>query len=323
MEIRLPRYHRIYEQLYENPIMPLYKITKSTNISRSTISRYLEEMYELSIIKGPLIFVKPAQNCCHYANFLQFDYPLDVYRGLKGFPHIINRTVYAGKWNILLICDHLMNFPMLRGFRKSIVQGVKGVTYLPKVTSFDWDTAMKKIDYVLTPPTKKSTLFEKIPFNPWNEKEWKLYHSLKSNVRQKIMPILKACRVRFERYQKWISALPTVANIYPAFYPQGQEKYFAFDFLFESRYHKQLADILGMLPSTSVFFSVNEYLMARLHFLDKKELDDLFDVIFRLKDERFFTHFNHAVVISPVRKKTSQRGDVSGKTFKSTLKVER
>lgn len=300
---RLPRYHRIYERIYENPTIPLYKITKSTSISRSTISRYLAEMYELSIFKGPMLFVKPAHNRCQYANFLQVDYPLEVYRGFHRFPHVAHRTIYAGRWNILLICDQPMNFSVLRGFKKCIVQGAKGVTYLPKVTSLEWDTSMKKINHVLAPPTEKTTLYEEIPFNPWDEKEWKLYHSLKFNTRQQVMPILKACGVRFDQYQKWILTLSEVANVHPAFYPHGLDKYIAFDFLFKSEYHKQLAGILGMLPSTSVFFSVDDYLLARLHFLDKKELDDLFHLIFQLREEKFYTNFCHAVVISASRRK--------------------
>jgi len=48
------------------------------------------------------------------------------------------------------------------------------------------------------------------------------------------------------------------------------------DSLFDSVYQKQLTDILGMLLCTSMFFSVGEYLFARLSVVNKKEKDDFF-----------------------------------------------
>ncbi|MBU7012662.1 MAG: winged helix-turn-helix domain-containing protein [Theionarchaea archaeon] len=56
----LDGYFQIYEQIYEDPFIPLYQITKNTKVSRSTVSRYVKEMYELSILQGPFISVKPT-----------------------------------------------------------------------------------------------------------------------------------------------------------------------------------------------------------------------------------------------------------------------
>lgn len=112
------------------------------------------------------------------------------------------------------------------------------------------------------------------------------------------MPILKECRIRYERYQKWFSSLEEFAYLYTAFYPQGIDNYFMFDFLFQSQYQKQLATILGMLPSTSIFFSVGDYLLARLALLNKKEKDDLFSLIFHLGEQGYFADFYPATVVS-------------------------
>ncbi|MBU7046179.1 MAG: hypothetical protein HXS54_07040, partial [Theionarchaea archaeon] len=71
-----------------------------------------------------------------------------------------------------------------------------------------------------------------------------------------------------------------------------------FDFLFRTEYQKQLADILGMLPSTSLFFSVGPYLMARLSLLSKNEKDELFSFIYSLGEEGYFTDFHQASVVS-------------------------
>jgi hypothetical protein len=86
---RLAAYYAIYDQMYENPGIPLYEIAQHTKIPRSTVSRYLAEMYASSVLKGPIICVKPAHNYWNYAHFLTFENPLTVYRRIKGDRRII------------------------------------------------------------------------------------------------------------------------------------------------------------------------------------------------------------------------------------------
>ncbi|MBU7015876.1 MAG: winged helix-turn-helix domain-containing protein [Theionarchaea archaeon] len=298
IEKRLPKYHKIYEQIYEDPSIPLYQIMKNTGISRSTVSRYLIEMYGLSILKGPLIFVKPAQNYHQYAAFLKFEHPLRAYQGFKGFPSLYSRSVLVGAWNIMVVCEKFMNFSSLKGFRDCLLHEAKGVTYVPKVASFDWDTSLEKMYSSLFHPRGKSSLYHEIPHNHWEKEEWTLATRFKHNIRTHAMPILKESGIRFEKYQKWFSSLRAYAHMYTAFYPYGLDQYFVFDFLFRTEHQKQLVDILGMLPSSSLFFSVDSYLLARLSLLNKKEKDELFSFILDLGEEGYFTDFHCASVVS-------------------------
>ncbi len=299
---RLPKYYRIYKQIFENPSMPLYQMTKSTGISRSTISRYAIEMYEFSILKGPLIFIKPAHNYHQYSAFCSFENPLPTYKSFSGFPHVVYRSLNAGDWNLLLISEKLMDFSLLKGFRQCIAQGKKSVTCLSKVTSLEWNRSMEKMHNAVSSPTGKSTLYEEIPLLPWKKEEWTLYHMFRHNMRIQTMPILKKCRIGFERYRKWATDLPKYTCTQPAFFPHGLKKYFVLDFLFKSQYHKQLADILGMLPSTTIFFSTDRCLFVRLALLNKNQQDDLFTLIYELEDRGYFTRFYYAMAISASEK---------------------
>lgn len=295
---KLPKYYKIYEQIYNTPDTPLYQITKNTGISRSTVSRYLREMYGLSIIRGPMLFLKPAQNYHQYACLLKFSNPMNAYSHFAGFPHVRNRTLCAGTWNIMLICERIMDFSHLKGFQKSVLQGVKGATYLPKVSYLNWDSSMNKIYNMLSLPEAKSVLYEEIKENSWEYPEWTLFDYFKNDIRKQAMPVLKEYTIRFERYQKWMSRLQEVALIQTAFYPRGMDTYIIFDFVFKSDYHRQLADILGKLPSTSLFFSVGSYFFVRLFLLNKREKDELFSLLFRLGELDFFTDFYYTVVVA-------------------------
>jgi len=82
-----------------------------------------------------------------------------------------------------------------------------------------------------------------------------------------------------------MSELSRFACMETAFFPHGSKKNLFYDFLFESDYHKELAYILGMLPSTCAFFSVGNHLFARLSLVDREQEYDLFSLVHQLKDK--------------------------------------
>jgi len=147
-------------------------------------------------------------------------------------------------------------------------------------------------------PEKKSTVYQEVSCIFWDEKEWKLYFTLWGNIKMQTMPVLREHHISFEKYQKWISQLTDITFIKPLFYPFGVDSYFMIDFLFESVYHRQLASIFGMLPSTSVFFSVGNNFFARLCVLNKKEYNELLSFIHVLGKTGYFTAVYQANVIS-------------------------
>jgi hypothetical protein len=182
----------------------------------------------------------------------------------------------------------------LKGSEKCILQGRKGVTSLSKVDSLDWDQSSESIHSALSPPAKKSILYEEIPAINWNTEEWTLYDKFKYNIRAEAEPILKECEIDYDQYEKWLVKLPEVAVIQPAFYPEGLDNYSLVDFLFRSQYEEQLATVLGMLPSTSVFFCVDDYLFARLSVLKE---NDLISLISELKEKGYFTEYHHSTAV--------------------------
>jgi hypothetical protein len=295
-EKKLGDYYRIYEEIFKEPIEPVQKIAQNTEISKNTVSRYLTEMYESSILRGPAIFLKPAKNYYQYVYFLAVDDPLSAYESLAGSRHVISISIECGQWNSLVISEKVVDFSGLKGSEKCILQGKKGVTSLSKVDSLDWDQSLESISSVLSPPPKKFILYEEIPAITWTTKEWTLYDKFKHNVRVQAVPILRTCKINHQQYQKWLSQLPEVAVIQPAFYPAGLDNYSLVDFLFRSQYEEQLATVLGMLPSTSLFFCVGNHLFARLSVPSKRE-EDLALLITELKDKGYFTEYHQSTAV--------------------------
>jgi DNA-binding Lrp family transcriptional regulator len=272
-------YHTLYEQVYENPLVTCKNIAEKTGIPLEKCYQYLKDMYEKSILRGPVLSVKPAPNYCHYAYFLMVKDPL-IFCEILEREHIVYLSISSGKWNIMAITDACIDFLLVPQVRECILMGVKSATYCPKVVVIDFEESVKRIQDKITSEGKmrkeKTTLYEEIPINPWDEEEWRLYHTFRKNARCNIAAKLKECSVSPTKYRDWISRLDQFVLIQPAYYPGGLTNYGALDIIFNSHYHQQIADILGLLPSTSLYFSFDEYLFARLFLLNRDEIDEVF-----------------------------------------------
>jgi len=290
---KLKKHFRIYEQIYENPLISRSEISENTGLTRETVARYLDEM-DSTVIHGPSISLKPAPNYREYAYFLTFENQLTAYEEL-----IENSLVTAGigHWNVSFTSEKCIDTSQLE-CKECFLKKVKGETFLSKVTTLDWDESMKKMHSMLHLPQEKSVLNENIPSIPWQRFDWAFYRKFRNNVRAPVDHVLGELGISRKRYRRWLSSLSDVANVQPAFYPLGMDKYHTFDFLFKSEYQKSLVEIFGMLPSTSLFFSVDEYLFARLSFLSNREMQQLILFIYKMKEEGFYSDVYSMMVVA-------------------------
>ena len=270
--------YTLYQLVYEDPLISCFSLAEKTGIQKRKVQKYLMEMYEKSILKGPRISVKPAQNYHEYAYFVNVDNPLKAYNGLKG---VVYENISCGSWNLLLITVERIDFFSLPGFKECILEGRKSATHASKVVVQDFEESLKRIEALKLEEAHEleMTLYKEIPLNSWDTEEWKLYRTFRNNIRMDTTQILKECLISHAKYKTWISSLDQFALIQPAFYPKGLENYYSVDFLFHSLHQQQIKDILGLLPSTSLFFSVNDSIFVRLFFQNKKEESSVFALI--------------------------------------------
>jgi len=96
---------------------------------------------------------------------------------------------------------------------------------------------VKRIRDKITTPKEKTTLYEEIPINPWDEEEWRLYYTFRKNARCNIAAKLKECSVSQSKYRNWISRLDQFALMQPAFYLGGLKQYCIVDMDMEVNNH--------------------------------------------------------------------------------------
>ena len=68
---------------------------------------------------------------------------------------------------------------------------------------------------------EKTTLYEKISKNPWDQEEWRLYNVFKENARCNSAEKLKELLISPTKYKNWVSRLDQFVLMQPAYYPGG------------------------------------------------------------------------------------------------------
>ncbi|MGC1121120.1 MAG: hypothetical protein WBA22_08495 [Candidatus Methanofastidiosia archaeon] len=300
----LHTYHQIYDQVYENPFSSVEDIAGILHMSLDDVDRNLNTMYHSSLLQEPVISVKPASQYRMYSYFLKMDNPFASYREvLQG--SYISKSWAAGHWNLMVITHETVDVAGLNGVRKCVYSGKKGGTYISKCVHTDWDHAMKDIFSRMNTPGRKTVFYEEVPALSWDQEDWMLYHAFRLNARREHTPVLQELNIDCEKYRRWLSTLPAVAYIQPAFCPYGWDTCGTLDFLLKSDFQPQVVDILGLLPCSGVFFSTGDSLLARLFVKEKEEIKEVDRIIRYLLKFGYVTDYLTSLVMS-----TCHRGDV-------------
>jgi hypothetical protein len=294
MDDSLYTYHRIYDQLYENPFVPVEDIALTLEMSEADVNTYLDGMYQSTILLGPVISLKPASDYHVYCYFFKTNDPKNLQRSFQ--ESVVSTSRGSGNWNVMVITDKEMDF--IAGTGDCIHSGKKGGTFISKVTQLDWDHSLKDISSRIHPPDAKSIAYEEAPPLNWGEKEWMLYHAFRLNVRQDPGPILTKLKIDFEIYQNWLSSLPMAAYTQPAFNPHGFSKCGMFDFLLKSEYQKQIITILGLLPCSCAFFSAGDFLLVRFFLTWPGEAKKVDTTLWYLEKYGYCTDWLRSFVLS-------------------------
>jgi hypothetical protein len=293
---KIKKYYTIYEQVYETPIISVYDLSLCTGISRNTVSGYIKQMYENTIMVGPHLQLKPAPNYTEYLYLVKVSDPLSVYDELKLLPHVLYHASSFGDWNILVVTDNHMDFSQVTGFQTIVYQGKKGYTCTPKVELKTWQKSFEEIHNYLRKFTPHVNHKEKMltPVLTWTKNEWKLYHAFRDNLRQKITPLLRKINVRYDVYVKWMKSLHTYCTIHTGFYPGGHQDHMGYSFLFDTRYPETVRSLFSLLPCTSMIIEVDSHLLVTIPVKFPEIERALLCMVNDMKTKKIIAGFSHA-----------------------------
>jgi hypothetical protein len=309
---RLRVYHSIYEQIYREGQIPIWKISQNTGLPRSTTSRYVSEMYEQKILVGPYLSMRAAPDYREYVYLVNFRNPQKKFPGLSHFPSVINCALTFGDWNTYLVTSQPLDVPRMHGFHELVLMEEKYVTITPKTEFTTWDVAFSKAYEVMSVRSPGNLIREVAPALDWGEEQWKMYDGFSPNLRRIAAPTLKESGIRYESYRAWKEELETHCTIHTEFYPESYDLYNHHCFLVKSSCERQVLDVVSCLPSTCRVMEMEDHLLIFISTISVAVLKRLIVLMMNMKTLGLLDDLKYASVLKeahrPIRSKSHTEG---------------
>jgi hypothetical protein len=283
---KLERCHRIYEQLHQDPLMPVYEIARNTDLSRNTVSKYLHEMLDQTSLLGPYLRMKATPTYKEYVYLANFSDPKRKFTALSCFPSVLDVVHTFGDWTTLLVTNQPLDITKMYGFQDLVLSEYKYSTITPKTEFTSWNAAFAKASKILEDPGPPSRLKRELaPHLDWGEDQWKIYSTFNLNMRKIVTTSLKKVLVRYETYITWKEDLNTYCTVHTGFYPRPYSQYTGHWFLFSSWYESLVVKVFGCLPVTPCIVETGHHLLVFVNTVSSSTLKRLTDLVVDMKSE--------------------------------------
>jgi hypothetical protein len=295
---KLERCHRIYEQVYQDSLMPVYEIARNADLSRNTVSKYLQEMVSQTSLLGPYLRMKPTPTYREYVYLTNFSDPKRKFAALSCFPLVLDVVHTFGDWNTLLVTNQPLGITRMYGFQDLVLSEYKYSTITPKTEFISWKAAFAKASKILEDPNSPSQLKRELaPHLNWGEDQWKIYSIFNQNMRKTVTTSLKKVLVRFETYVEWREDLNTHCTMHTGFYPRSYSQYTGHWFLFSSLYESLVAKVFSCLPVTPCIVKTEHHLLVFVNTISSSTLRKLTDLIVDMKSDGLVEDVKYGMVL--------------------------
>ena len=299
-EKKLRKYYKIFEQVYEEPLITYGDIGENTNITRNTATKYLKYIYEHQILVGPQMCMRPAVNYAEYVYLMDFRYPFVTVNNVKRFKHVLYAAVAMGGWNCTVITDKPMDFSEVVGFKRMVLTKKKRLVHTPKPVFSTWKNSFRNVcEYIDAFAPKGAHCNDYLDsVIPWGKDEWRLYYAFKSCIRKKLMPTLGEIGVRYERYKKWKKGIWDFCTFHTRFYPDGYEEYLNYCFLLDTDYKESVIQLFSLFPTTPFAMQVGNHLLVLVAVNKSDVIRNLLCTVHDMKVKEMVNKWRYVVVLS-------------------------
>jgi hypothetical protein len=293
------RYYKIFCQIYDEPRIQIYEISKVLGIYRKSVSKALQEMVKQQILVGPEFRLKPLKDRPKIYYVLDFDEPFKAYEQLVKNRDLTYIGVVFGDFPLLAAGEPGIPFEEYPGFNRIILSGKRGEIYTPRASSINWEGCGKKI----LEEVKKSESWERSTWVsdpvtiPWDHQEWEFFYEFGGDIRHKIAPLVREKDVSFRKFYDWLNTVEAYTTIHTLFYPEGYSSYTSYLFIFKTAYEHALMDLFSLLPTTPLFFKVGTSLFTMIYIRTDLLITSLSRAIYTLKEKGILEDFYKGVVV--------------------------
>jgi hypothetical protein len=287
----------IYKTFLRDPRLYYDEGAKRCNVVRNTFTKYWKEGLTNEVFFPPQIRHKVFSKRREYIYLIENDLAYKLYNYYKKHPDVVYLAYTLGKFDLLIQTvkplDVIPSTDLLYGCRSDY--------FYPETPFYSFQTALDKMEALLTHSHQPSKLMVTFPEEP--EKEglsygWRIYPYIKYNLRVPYTTIVKKLGISYASFHKGFDYLLSVCSILLPYYPLGFRLYSQYFFAIRTDYEEMVREFFSLLPCHVSIVKVDNTLLIYASIQEGGRLKvQFFNLCYRMLEMGLFRCFWTAIPV--------------------------
>jgi len=288
--------YEIFKLIIENPRATKKGMAKNLNVSPSSFDIWWKFAIENRIIILPIFRRKSYLNFKEYFYFLESDDPHKFFKNAQKNDNVTYCSVQTGFANIQLISKSEIDLN-----ERIILSGPRSNYYVSIPLNYTHKDSISKIDEKMQNirriRSESPLKFYKKSYGPWGDLDEAIYWSLCNNVRKRFMHVIEETGAYSDKILDWFRNRDRFGDTITMFFPEGEKYYQLTLYMIETSYDNILIDIFSQLPTSSVFYRVDKYLIMAIYISFPFEARSLVRrILSLLKEKKLVKNYTNSIV---------------------------
>jgi hypothetical protein len=257
--------YEMYSLLLEEPRIPKEQMARKLKVNKNTIYSWYDEAVEKRIIILPVLRRKSFVNFREYIYFLNVEHPHLLYEELQLNTDILYYCVQTGFANFQIYSKVPLD---LEG--EIILEGIRSDYIVTTPVECTFEQSIQKIKRKLEKlgVYKENSSPLKIRqerYSPWDEKDEEIFWAVRNEMRKPFREIIREYDTYADKVLKWFRRCNEFGHIVTMYFPEGEGSYLPSLYSIKTEHDNVLIDIFSCLPTSSVFYRVDDRLIMLIH----------------------------------------------------------
>lgn len=271
-------------------------MAKDLNVSPSSFDIWWKFAIENRIIILPIFRRKSYLNFKEYFYFLKSDDPHKFFKNAQKNDNVTYCSVQTGFANIQLISKSEIDLN-----ERVILSGPRSNYYVSIPQNYTYKDSISKIDEKMQNirriRSESPLKFYKKSYGPWGDLDEAIYWSFCNNVRKRFMHVIEETGAYSDKILDWFRNRDRFGDTITMFFPEGEKYYQLTLYMIETSYDNILIDIFSQLPTSSVFYRVDKYLIMAIYISFPFEARSLVRrILSLLKEKKLVKNYTNSIV---------------------------
>jgi hypothetical protein len=250
--------------LLEDPRTKPAKMGRKAGISRRTAKTYLESFISEKIMFHPQMRLRIGKEIAEYVYLMEVKDINSFLPALEKEEHVFYYCLLAGSFNLLFMSYKPIDFSHLKGYRRTVISGLRSNYYVPRIMNKNYEMAYRDIENACRREIDTSVFDLTLEEIHWTQELWDLYLDLKYNISIDFTPLVKKHRFNATTFYERIKEIQQKSDVYIPLYPLGEPHYTFFYFLIRTKYQRFVAECFGNLPVFTSHARVKDCLLSNV-----------------------------------------------------------